>query len=384
MLNQFSTLGVRSAKSSGLDEVVFAETELSHIDGDRGELWIRGYPIEELSGHVSFEAMCALLWDGALPNAQREQQLRLELGQARVRAYRNRARWLEPALALSDPMDALRAGVALLESSGDDTRDAFEIVACVGVLLAAWSRHREGQALLEPDSQSSHASDVLRLLTGANAAERARALETYLVTVAEHGMNASTFSARVVASTQSDTVSAVTAALGALKGKLHGGAPGPVLDMLDAIGSEERAGAYLEAELAQGRRIMGMGHRIYRVRDPRAFVLERATQTLAAGLHTERVKLARSVERAASELLAERYPRRKLCANVEFFTAVLLEAVGMPRALFTATFAAARVAGYCAHIAEQRRSGRIVRPASIFVGTRRARTAEHAGNAVPG
>jgi citrate synthase len=198
---------------------------------------------------------------------------------------------------------------------------------------------------------------------------RSAALDAYLATVAEHGMNASTFTARVVTSTGSDAASAVVAALGALKGPLHGGAPGPVLDMLDAIGSPERAPAWLEAELGAGRRIMGMGHRIYRVRDPRAAVLEREVEALRkAGVAAHRLELARAVEHAARELLRARHPDRRLDANVEFYTAVLLDAVGLPSAAFTPVFATARVAGWLAHVAEQRESGRIIRPSCLYVG----------------
>jgi citrate synthase len=196
-----------------------------------------------------------------------------------------------------------------------------------------------------------------------------RALDTDLVTVADHGLNASTFAARVVASTQSDMVSALTAAIGALKGPLHGGAPGPVLDMLDAIGSPDAAEAWLEAELAAGHRIMGMGHRVYRVRDPRAAVLEQALATLqGSGEGSERLALARAVERSARAVLKERHPERNLDTNVEFYTAVLLDAIGLPRSAFTATFTAGRVAGWAAHVLEQRRRGRLIRPSSRYIG----------------
>lgn len=159
------------------------------------------------------------------------------------------------------------------------------------------------------------------------------------------------------------------AAIGALKGPLHGGAPGPVLDMVEAIGSPERARPWLEAELAAGRRIMGMGHRLYRVRDPRAAVLERTVEQLeCAGGAASRLALGRAVERAAERLLQERHPERALRANVEFYTALLLDAVGLRRALFTPTFAVGRVAGWCAHVREQRLSGRLIRPAARYVG----------------
>jgi citrate synthase len=198
---------------------------------------------------------------------------------------------------------------------------------------------------------------------------RARALDAYLVTACDHGMNASTFTARVVASTDSDAVSAVVAALGALKGPRHGGAPGPVLAMLDAIGEPANAAAWIERELASGRRIMGMGHRVYRVRDPRAAVLERAVERLrASGLRSDRLELARAVERVAVASLSERRPERRLAANVEFYTAVILDAIGLPQELFSPTFAVARVAGWLAHVDEQLAGGRLIRPSSRYVG----------------
>ncbi|HVY48015.1 MAG TPA: citrate/2-methylcitrate synthase, partial [Minicystis sp.] len=181
---------------------------------------------------------------------------------------------------------------------------------------------------------------------------------------AEHGYNASTFAALVIISTHSDLASAICGAIGALKGPLHGGAPGPVLDMLDGIGEPSRADAWIEGELAAGRRIMGMGHRIYRVRDPRAAVLETAVKPLSS----PRLPLARAVETAAAKILRERKPDRPLAANVEFYTAVLLDAVGLPRTMFTPIFGSSRVAGWCAHVAEQRRAKRLIRPASRYVG----------------
>ncbi|MCU1282565.1 MAG: Citrate synthase (si), partial [bacterium] len=244
-----------------------------------------------------------------------------------------------------------------------------EITGALATLAAAWSRRQAGQSPLPPDAAADHASDYLRMVRGAATAPAARALDAYLVTVSDHGMNASTFTARVVASTGSDLVSSIVAAIGALKGPLHGGAPGPVLDMLDAIGDPSRAEAWLEGELAAGRRLMGMGHRIYRVRDPRAAVLERALEQLeASGLRSGRLALARAVERAAEDVLQKRHPERALKANVEFYTAVLLDAVGLPRTLFSPTFAVGRAAGWCAHVAEQRLHGRLIRPSSRYVG----------------
>jgi citrate synthase len=256
-----------------------------------------------------------------------------------------------------------------MPASTDEAADAVRLVAATAVVTGAWARVHADLAPMVPDEDLGHAADLSRMIRG-NVADpaRVRALQRYLVTVADHGMNASTFAARVVASTGSDAVSAVVAALGALKGPLHGGAPGPVLDMLDAIGEPARARDWIAAELAARRRIMGMGHRVYRVRDPRAAVLESAVSELERDASERRLALARAVEREATDLLAVRHPDRALRANVEFYTAVLLEAVGVPRSLFTAVFACSRVGGWLAHIAEQRRTGRLIRPQSRYVG----------------
>ncbi len=336
--------------ASGLEDVVAAVTRLSDVDGNAGRLVIAGRPVEELAGKVPFEEASGMLLGRTVT--------RRALGEAREAAFEQLAE-LGDALTLPDAMDALRAATAHLSGA-----DPVRIMAALAVFAAAWAR--QGSPV-RPDPGASHAADYLRMATGRAASPAAAsALEAYLVTVIDHGMNASTFAARVVASTASDTVSAVVAALGALKGKLHGGAPGPVLDMLDAIGEPERARAWIEAALARGERIMGMGHRVYRVRDPRAFVLERAIGTLDV---SPRLRLARAVEAEAEAILAARHPDRPLKANVEFYTAVLLEAVGLPRTLFTPTFAVGRVAGWCAHVEEQRRVGRLIRPQSRYVDT---------------
>jgi citrate synthase len=357
----------------GLEGVIAAETRLSHVDGDTGRLVLAGHDVEQLAGHATFEDTCALFWSGRLPTASDRAAIAIRLGAARLRAHHALPR-LGAALELASAADALRAGIAQLEGEGGVEPTAFEVAGATAVVAAAWHRRRQRLEPIMPDAERGQAADYLRLLAGdAPGDEAARALDTYLVTVSDHGMNASTFAARVVASTGSDLVSAIVAAVGALKGPLHGGAPGPVLDMLDAVGEPERAAAWLEAELGSGRRIMGMGHRIYRVRDPRAAVLEAAVETLersalATGRTRARLQLARAVEQAATTLLRARHPQRALCANVEFYTAVLLDALGIDRALFTATFAVGRVIGWAAHVAEQRTGGRLMRPASRYVG----------------
>ena len=239
------------------------------------------------------------------------------------------------------------------------------LVAAMPVFLAALVRHAQGKPPVAPDPKAGHAADLLRMLAGKPADPAlARALDAYLVTVSDHGLNASTFAARVVASTLAGTVASVTAALCALKGPLHGGAPGPVLDMLDAIGTAKAAPGWIEAELLAGRRLMGFGHRIYRTRDPRADVLK----SVVARLSSPRIALAEAVEKAALAALHKHKPDRPLDINVEFYTALVLDAVGLDRSLFTPAFAIGRVAGWTAHILEQEQSGRLLRPDSRYVG----------------
>lgn len=344
--------------TNGLEGVIAAETRLSDVDGERGRLILAGHDVEELALRSTFADAVALFLGGTAAEAA------AALGRGRALGFDRLAR-VGDALEAADGMDALRAAAAHLP----DGAQPAELIGAIATFAAAWARRRAGEAPIAPDPRLDHAADYLRMVRGSADAHRTRALDAYLVTVIDHGMNASTFTARVVASTGSDLVSALVAAIGALKGPLHGGAPGPVLDMLDAIGQPERAAAWLEAELAAGRRLMGMGHRIYRVRDPRAAVLERALERLeAAGVESGRLALARAVERAAEGVLAKKHPERALKANVEFYTAVLLDAVGLPRTLFSPTFAAARAVGWCAHVEEQRRFGRLIRPQSRYVG----------------
>jgi len=369
------------AFSGGLEGVAVAETVLSRVDGARGRLIVAGHDIEDLAGRVPFEDVAAALWAGGGEPPSRAAVLRA-LGAARVEAFALLPQ-LGDALDREDAMDTLRASVAHLVERGRGTAPAWKgaarVAGAVAVFAAAWARRRANVEPVAPDPSTGHAADVLRMLRGSPAPEaEIRALDAYLVTVVDHGLNASTFAARVVASTGSDLVSAVTAAIGALKGPLHGGAPGPVLDMLDSIPDPEHAREWLQGELDLRRRIMGMGHRVYRVRDPRAAVLEAEVERLrrifqdgnvdgADGI-APRLALARAVEREATALLAVRYPDRALRANVEFYTAVLLEAVAVPRELFSAMFAVARVVGWTAHVDEERRKGRLIRPTSVYVG----------------
>jgi len=346
----------------GLEGVVVADTAISDVDGERGRLVIAGSDVEQLAAATSFEAAArqVLAVGGADPAPLTD----AAFGAARSAAWELVPR-LGDALDHHDAMDALRTALAHLRPAADDAGAAIAAIGAAPVFVAAWNRRRAGQAPVAPDPALGHAADYLRMTLGRPGDEPCvRALDAYLVTVIDHAMSASTFTARVIASTASDVISAIVGAVGALKGPLHGGAPGPVLDMLDAIGAPDRAEAWLLGELAAGRRIMGMGHRVYRVRDPRAAVLETAVRPLAS----PRLALARAVERAAAKILHERKPDRPLAANVEFYTAVLLDAVGLPREQFSATFAVSRIAGWSAHVLEQRRTGRLIRPASHYIG----------------
>jgi citrate synthase len=271
-------------------------------------------------------------------------------------------------------MDAVRmaSGTINLRVSDDSYAQALAMVARLPTIAAAYWRLLGGEEPVAPDPELGHAANYLYMLTGEKpGAESVRALETYLNAASDHGMNASTFAARVIVSTRSDVVSAIVGAIGALKGPLHGGAPGPALDVVFEIGESNRAEAVLREKLERGERLMGFGHRIYKVRDPRAELLASAAERLyAAEGDAEIYELALEVEKAALRLLAEYKPGRNLQTNVEFYTALLLHGLGLPAQLFTPTFAAARVAGWTAHCFEQQALNRIIRPQSSYLGPR--------------
>jgi citrate synthase len=278
----------------------------------------------------------------------------------------------EAAAANTPPMDALRMAVPILSlgRAENPLDDAVTAIAALPAIVGAYWRFRSGELPVPIRSDLSHAAHYLHQLSGVEpTGVRARALETYLNTVCDHGLNASTFAARVIISTQSDVISAITGAVGALKGPLHGGAPGPALQMVFEIGSPERAEAFIRAKLDRGERLMGFGHRIYRVRDPRADVLAQAAERFySTGGDKRLYELARTVEATALRLLRERKPDRRLDTNVEFYTALLLHGLGLPPELFTPTFAVGRVLGWSAHCLEQLREGRLIRPQSTYVG----------------
>jgi citrate synthase len=354
--------------TAGLEGVVAAATKLSHVDGERGELLIAGYSIVDVAERATFEEMTWLLWKGHFPSSA-------ELRAFRVALARNR-RLPEQTLILLegcadrslDVIDALRVAAGSLSMLVFD--DPVGVVARVPTIVATYWRLRQRQPPVPPDDALGHAANFLYMLHGeAPDTERVTALDTYLNTVIDHGLNASTFTARVIASTGSDLVSAVVGAIGALKGPLHGGAPGPALDLVFEIGEASRAAAILRAKLAAGDRLMGFGHRVYKVRDPRADVLARAAERLYSLSGDMAVyRLARAVEAEALKVLAVAKPDRRLQTNVEFYTALLLHGLGIDKALFTPIFAMSRVSGWIAHVIEQRSDNRLIRPASEYTG----------------
>ncbi len=329
--------------NSGLEE-----THISLVDGQAGRLILRGHSLDELDPW-SFEALGAMLWQRPLK----------DLGPARQRV----TPWIRELLPLANhlaPIEWLRFALDRLPTGSPE-----DLVAGLGVALAL---RRQPQA--QPDPQADHVQDVARMA----GLTQPDGLRRYWVCVAEHGMNASTFTARVVASTQAGERAAVSAALGALQGPLHGGAPGPVLDMLDQLEQHPDPAAWLRQQLRDGQRLMGFGHRIYQVRDPRAEVLRRACQQLAATQPrlAQRLDFAERMEQLATQALAAHKPGRVLQTNVEYYTALLLDACGFERSEFTAVFACGRVLGWLAHVFEQQAEGRLIRPEIRYVGPTQA------------
>lgn len=353
--------------NSGLDGVVVADTLMSEVDGEAGRLIVRGHAIEELAAKTGFEGVAALLWTDFAQGGGDEAAVRQGLAAARVRAFAEVPKLIAAAKGLT-PVEGLRVGLGMLADS-EPMPHHYLVCGALPVFLAALLRAAEGKSALAPDPTLTTAQDLLRMTRGKRAdAAFEKGLDAYLATVADHGFNASTFTARVVASTRAGLISSVLAALCALKGPLHGGAPGPVLDMFDEIGRPENAAAWLDDAFAKGTRLMGFGHRIYKVRDPRADVLKNTVATLPQTVG--RLAFAVEVEKSAIAALRKHKPGQRLDTNVEFYTALLLEALEVPRSAFTALFAVGRVAGWCAHIFEQEKGGRIIRPQSNYVGPR--------------
>jgi citrate synthase len=357
--------------ATGLEGVSIGETAIALVDGDAGRLIYRGHDAEVLARESSFEAVAWLLWNGELPSDEQLASLRAEIVEGMTTP--------EPILAVlrqlgteALPMDALRTGLSAwaalrrMEEGGDDA-DARWALAAAPAIVADFAQIRAGRDPVPADPSLGLIDNYLLKLTGtAPAPAQARALDAYFILAAEHGMNASTFTGRVIVSTLSDIGSGLVGAVGALKGRLHGGAPSHVTHMIDEIGSAENAEPWLRSALDRGERLMGFGHRVYRAYDPRARALGQVAEQL--GGEDERLALARHVEETALKLLREKSPNRPLLTNVEYWAAAVLGGVDLAPDLYPATFACARTAGWTAHMLEQLAHNRLIRPTVDYVG----------------
>ncbi|MEU3030704.1 citrate synthase/methylcitrate synthase [Streptomyces incarnatus] len=362
----------------GLAGVVVTETEIGDVRGREGFYHYRQYSAVDLARTRRFEDVWHLLVHGTLPDAGRGAAFAAET--AALRRLPEEVRASLPAIAaasrVSGPLAGLRTGLSLLGAArgfgplydldADRRRaDTLAAGAAVPTLLTALYRLGRGLEPVEPREDLPYAANYLYMLTGSVPdSRRARAVEQYLISTIDHGFNASTFTARVIASTGADVAACLTGAVGALSGPLHGGAPSRALDTLDAIGTPDRVEPWIRERVLAGERIMGFGHAVYRTEDPRSRML----REIALGFGGPRVEFAVEVERRVEAVLAELKPGRELHTNVEFYAGVVMELCGLPREMFTPTFAAGRVVGWSANILEQAADSKIIRPAARYVG----------------
>lgn len=354
----------------GLEGVTVTDTELALVDGERGHLVYRGYWAKDLALQYTYEHVAYLLWFGKLPT-----DAELADFHAKMAQYRILPDYLKTIIdaipAGVDMMSVLRTAVSAVgnESYGwpPTVEQAMELTAKVPTIITYRHSRLNGRQPVEPREDLSHTANYLYMLFGKEPhPAHVAALDAYLVLTAEHGMNASTFSARVTTSTRSDMASAVTTAIGTMKGPLHGGAPSEVDETLAAIGTKENAEPYLRSLLERGERLMGFGHRVYKTRDPRAEALSIVAKRVAGD--DPWLDLAVHVENVAIRLLEEYKPGRRLYTNVEFYAAAVLRAVGLPKELYTPTFSLSRMAGWTAHVLEQAADNRLIRPQSVYTG----------------
>ena len=355
--------------SPGLEGVVAAETAISEVDGANGRLIYRGgYLIEDLAPVVTFEEVSYLLWHGSLPNeAQLEEQRgQLAAGRPLNKAAHATLLAMDPA---TEPMDVLRTVVSAQGANKTLAKptleEAIALTAVFPTIVAATYRRRQSKEILEPRTDLSHAANLLWMMEGKEPdAEEVHRVDSYLVLLADHGLNASTFAARVVASTGSNLTSAVVGAIGALSGPAHGRATFDARTMLDKIGSAENADKWLHEAHARHERFSGFGHRVYRTYDPRAMILREMAKTAVPELH----RTAARTEELALQILHEAHPERPNATNVDFWASVVLTGAGIPKEMFTCLFATSRVVGWTAHVLESLSDLRIIRPASVWTG----------------
>lgn len=348
--------------SAGLDGVLAAETVLSHTDRGNGMVWVRGHDLPDLVAHHGYEGMVALLWDGFAGDGLTRGGVIADLGAARAAAFVDLPRWLP--LATGRP---LYEGVRLALAAQPDGAGPAALLGALTVAVPALLRAAQGRTALAPDPALSTAADLLRMLHGAPAEpEHVDALDIYFTVMAESGLSASAFTARCVASTRASLASAVLAGWAAFTGALHGGAPGPTLDLIDAAERQPDMVGWLESRLRAGQRLMGFGHRVFHGNDPRAEAMRQALDRM--GPLAGRLLFARRLEAAVAAAIERVKPGRKLPPNVEIMAALLLDAVGIPRDGFTPVFAVGRCVGWIAHALEQAKTGRMIRPVSAYVG----------------
>ena len=359
---------------SGLDGIVAGRSAISWVGGETSDLVFRGFDVREIVPGVPYESVAHLLLFGDPPAADPSPVVVGALAQGRDPPAPVVA-GVDALAATLPPLEALRTILSLL---GDGSwgypprlEDGYRLIAQSPVLLARHVRRAAGRPPLAPRPELGQVANYLWMLEGRDAdARRVRALEAYFDLLADHGMNASTFVLRIAISTHSDLASAATAALGTLKGPLHGGAPSRVLEMLHAVGHPENAAPWIEARLARKELLYGFGHRAYKSEDPRGLLLHTIAREVA---DQKRLRLAESVEQAGLAALRAAHPKARIYANVEFYSAVVLDAVGLPPELFTPTFALARTVGWTAHALEQASDNRLIRPEIDYVGPPKGR-----------
>jgi citrate synthase len=355
----------------GLENVVAGPSFLTFLDGLQGKMIYRGYDAIELAGRVSYEEVVHLLWEGDLPKRAPLDALKKTLADNRALPGEV-VDQLRKFPLKSHPMDVLRGAVCLLALHDPETslntpeanrRKAIRLVALIATVTATWDRIRKGEKILDPDPSLGHGANFLYMLTGRRPdALQSQAMDMYLTLLADHDLNASTFAARVVTSTLSDIHSAIGAAVGALKGSLHGGANEKVMEMFKEIGQESNAVAYIEKAIAEKKKIMGFGHRVYKVEDPRSGPLKEMSRRLGEA-HNNLSWYTISVKVAATV-----YQHKKINTNVDFYSASVLYDLGIPIDLFTPVFAISRIAGWSAHVFEQLADNRLIRPRTQYMG----------------
>ncbi|KFI05028.1 citrate synthase CitA [Bacillus spizizenii] len=354
----------------GLKGITCVETSISHIDGEKGRLIYRGHHAKDIALNHSFEEAAYLILFGKLPTTEELQTFEDKLAAER-HLPKHIERLIQSLPNNMDDMSVLRTVVSALGENAysfqPKTEEAIRLIAITPSIIAYRKRWTCGEQAIAPSSQYGHVENYYYMLTGEQPSEaKKKALETYMILAMEHGMNASTFSARVTLSTESDLVSAVTAALGTMKGPLHGGAPSAVTKMLEDIGEKENVEAYLTEKLEKGERLMGFGHRVYKTKDPRAEALRQKAEEVAG--NDRDLDLALHVEAEAIRLLEIYKPGRKLYTNVEFYAAAVMKAIDFDDELFTPTFSASRMVGWCAHVLEQAENNMIFRPSAKYTG----------------